>query len=64
MRGAVFWIFWDDEDGLLCAFGHRDNTVFIIEAHRPAKKDALRYLDDGAAAPPKFAHVRLAGVGD
>lgn len=54
------WLF-EEEQGLnLTKSGEAktsDNTVFIIEAHRPAKKDALRYLDDGAAAPPKFAHA-------
>ncbi|TFK81174.1 amine oxidase catalytic domain-containing protein [Polyporus arcularius HHB13444] len=36
-----------------------DNFIYRIEAYRPAKKDAVRYLDnpDTAAPPERYAHV-------
>lgn len=41
-------------------FNSSDNTVYLIEAHRPPKLAALSYLEGGGLAPPaKFAHVSL-----
>ena len=36
-----------------------DNFIYRIEAHRPAKRDAVAFLDrpDAAPAPPRYAHV-------
>ncbi|KAI5475104.1 hypothetical protein MNV49_001929 [Pseudohyphozyma bogoriensis] len=34
-----------------------DNIVFLIEAHRPSKADALAYLDSDAPEPDRYAHV-------
>lgn len=36
-----------------------DNTILNLDLLQPNKSDALRFLDSGAAAPPRYAQATL-----